>query len=228
MRIQTHQDVEYIVIDGGSEDQTLMVVERHRQDIDQIITEPDNGIYDAMNKGIALATGEVIGILNGDDVYAESETLAQIAAVFEDETVQSCYGDLVYLDPADKGRVTRFWKAGAFARHKLYYGWMPPHPTFFVRRSCYSAYGLYRADLGSSADYELMLRYLLNHQMIPVYLPRVLVRMRAGGVSNASLRKRLKAHLMDWRAWRVNNLRPYPWTLPLKPLRKLPQWFIKD
>ncbi|MDD2500273.1 MAG: glycosyltransferase family 2 protein [Geobacter sp.] len=223
---QTHKDLEYLIIDGGSNDGTLDIIEQYRQQLTKVINGPDGGIYDAMNKGIALATGEVIGLLNADDTYASADVIADVAGRLTDTGADACYGDLVYVDSS--GRTVRNWKADAYLRHSMYAGWMPPHPTFFVRRSCYERYGGYRTDLGTSADYELMLRYLLRHSITPVYLPEVLVRMRIGGSSNSSIVHRLKAHLMDWRAWRVNGLYPYPWTVPLKPLRKLGQWVVRN
>lgn len=225
---QSNTDLEYLIIDGGSNDGTLEIIEQYRQHVTNIVSEPDAGIYDAMNKGIALATGELIGILNADDVYASAEILAKVADVFKDKAVDACYGDLVYTDPQNSDQIRRFWKAGSYEQRKLYYGWMPPHPTFFVRRAHYTVCGTYRTDLGSAADYELMLRYLLCHNLKPAYLPEVLVKMRSGGTSNASLANRLDAHLMDRRAWQVNSLQPYPWTLVMKPLRKITQWFVRS
>lgn len=225
---QSFKNIEHIFIDGGSSDGTQELLESYRDKVATIVSEPDNGIYDAMNKGIALATGDVIGILNADDVYATEDTLAQVATAFQDSQVDACYGDLTYVHPEKPDQIKRYWKAGSYEQHKLYSGWMPPHPTFFVRKACYKEYGVYRTDLGSSADYELMLRFLLCHNIRLAYLPEVLVRMRIGGASNASLANRLNAHLMDWRAWHVNNLHPRPWTLPFKPLRKINQWFFRN
>lgn len=215
---------EQIVIDGGSRDETLAIVASCPH-IVKWISEPDRGIYDAMNKGIAMASGEVIGILNSDDFYADSRVLDRVAEVFADPRVDSCYGDLKYVHPMDTSRVTRNWKSGAFSRAAFYWGWMPPHPTFFVRRSVYEKFGRFNLELGSAADYELMLRLLVRHRISTVYLPEVLVKMRAGGVSNLSLSNRLKANRMDRRAWSVNGLRPYPWTSVLKPLRKIGQFW---
>ena len=220
-------EVEHVLIDGGSNDETLKITDRYQDHLTSVVSEPDQGIYDAMNKGIRLATGDLIGILNADDFYPENDVLAQVAAVFSDPMVQACYGDLVYVDSQDTDKITRHWRAGSFDRSKMYWGWMPPHPTFFVRTDVYRQYGLFDLDLGTAADYEIMLRFLQKHQINVAYIPRVLVHMRTGGVSNATLYNRLAANRMDRKAWAVNDLRPYPWTLALKPLRKVGQWVFK-
>jgi glycosyltransferase len=238
---QTHPS-EHIIIDGASTDSTLEIVLRIAS-TSRILSEPDKGIYDAMNKGIALATGEVIGILNADDFYASPLVLEKVALLFDDPTVMSCYGDLEYVKNSETGSVkrekikdagyspltvTRYWKSGPFAPDKFYWGWMPPHPTFFVRRSVYERYGLFNLELGSAADYEMMLRLLLKERITTAYIPEVLVRMRVGGASNRSLAARLAANSMDRRAWKVNGLRPHPWTVMMKPLRKVLQWVQKS
>ena len=217
-------DVEHLIIDGGSVDQTLDVAYRYGHQL-KIFSEPDNGIYDAMNKGIEMASGDIIGILNADDYYPSNDVFSRVAEVFENPSIQACYGDLVYVDANDISKVKRYWKAGEFDAKKFYAGWMTPHPTFFVRSDVYKKYGLFNLDLGSSADYEIMLRFLLKHQINVAYIPRVLVHMRTVGVSNASLSNRLAANNNDRKAWEVNQLKPYPWTLYAKPLRKVGQWW---
>ena len=220
-------DVEHIVIDGGSTDATLDIANRHKDSISKLVSEPDQGIYDAMNKGIGMATGEVIGMLNADDYYPSDDILSRVIDVFDDESIQACYGDLVYVDSKQPNKVKRYWQAGDFDRKQFYWGWMPPHPTFFVRASVYEKYGLFNLNLGSAADYEIMLRFLLKHQINVAYLPTVMVHMLTGGVSNANVSNRLAANRMDRKAWEVNGLKPYPWTLYAKPLRKIGQWFVK-
>ena len=137
-------------------------------------------------------------------------------------------GDLVYVDANDTDRVVRYWRSGDFALHKFYWGWMPPHPTFFVRREVYERCGLFNPDLGTAADYELMLRFLVRYKITSAYLSEIIIKMRSGGASNASLINRLRANRMNRMAWKVNGLRPYPWTLWMKPLRKIPQYFRKS
>ena len=215
---------EHIVIDGGSSDDTLAIVSSYSH-VRKVVSEPDHGMYHAMNKGIALASGEVIGILNSDDLYADPEVLSRVARVFADPKVDACYGDLIYVGAGDTAKVVRHWKSGSFTRSSFYRGWMPPHPTFFVRRSVYQRFGGFNREMGSAADYELMLRLLLKHEISGAYIPEILVKMRTGGVSNASFLNRIKANRMDRKAWRINRLKPYPWTLYLKPLRKIGQFF---
>jgi len=218
---------EHIIVDGGSTDNTPAVIDRYKTQFSRVISEPDQGIYDALNKGIKLATGDVVGVLHADDYYPHPDVLKGITDTFAHTTTATCYGDLDYVRNDDHSRVVRKWRSGEFEAEKFYWGWMPPHPTFFIRREYYEKYGLYNLDLGSAADYELMLRYLLKHRLSTVYIPQVLVHMRTGGVSNRSIRNRLRANRMDRKAWEVNGLRPYPWTTWIKPVRKIPQWIIK-
>jgi glycosyltransferase len=215
---------EHIVVDGGSADTTPALLAQHRAHLARVISEPDNGLYDAINKGIGCATGDVVGVLNADDCYADREVLARVLRAFDTPGTDACYGDLDIVAQSDPRQVLRRWRSGRYDASRFYWGWMPPHPTFFVRRRIYEAHGTFRLDMGSAADYELMLRFLLRHGIGCAYIPALLVKMRAGGVSSARLRNRLLAHRMDRRAWQVNGLRPYPWTVAMKPLRKLAQW----
>lgn len=220
------QAVEHIIIDGGSTDGTFEIIEGYRPGIAKVVSEQDRGIYDGMNKGLRLATGDIVGLLNADDLYAGSDILTRVAKVFNEKHVDSCYGDLVYVHPLNTEKVIRYWGSGSYDVRQFYWGWMPPHPTFFVRRSVYEKYGLFNLDLGSAADYELMLRFLVKHGITTAYIPEILVRMRSGGISNISLKNRLIANQNDRRAWKVNGLKPYPWTLYFKPLRKVGQYIF--
>jgi glycosyltransferase len=218
-----------VIIDGGSTDGTLEILQECRSVLSKVISEPDRGIYDAMNKGLLLAaSGDIIGFLNADDFYASSDVISKVLNIFEDQNVDSCYGDLIYVDPADTDRVVRYWKAGPYNYRRFYWGWMPPHPTFFVRKRVFDKYGYFDLSLGSAADYELMLRFLLRHKVSTSYIPEVLVKMRVGGVSNALLRNRLLANRNDRMAWKINGLKPYPWTLYLKPFSKLGQYIFRS
>ena len=218
-------ELEYIIVDGASTDGTLAALDPFSGGITRIISEPDRGLYDAMNKGVAAATGDFIGILNADDAYAHDGVLAVVAARLRETGAHALYGDLDYVAEDGSGRVVRRWRSGTLGRRSFLRGWMPPHPTFFLARSAYAEHGGYSLELRSAADYELMLRMLHKHGVPAVYLPEVLVKMRTGGVSNASWKNRLRANREDRAAWRMNGLRPLPWTLIMKPLRKIEQWF---
>ena len=219
--------VEHIVVDGASTDATGEIIKRYRARLGGSVSQRDAGVYDALNKGIQISTAGIIGILHSDDLYANQDVVEQVLEAFADSDIDAIYGDLDYVHRSNSSRVVRHWNAGEYAPGKLYHGWMPPHPTFFVRRECYEKYGLYRLDLGTAADYELMLRFLLVHNIRVKYIPRVLVKMRVGGASNASIKARVIANRMDRKAWQVNGLKPHPWTLLAKPLRKVGQWWIR-
>ncbi|NEM98881.1 glycosyltransferase family 2 protein [Pontibacter burrus] len=221
---QTYPDVEYIIVDGQSTDGTVEVIQRYGNRISKFISERDNGLYDAINKGISLATGEVIGLLHSDDIFYSTESIAQVARAFQDYHTDSVYADLLYVQKANIAKVVRNWVSGNYKRENFLLGWMPPHPTFYVKREVYERLGLYNTSFKSAADYELMLRYLYKHNISTIYLPEVLVRMRVGGKSNVTLKNRIRANQEDYRAWRINGLNPPFYTRFLKPLRKLVQF----
>ncbi len=212
---------EHIVVDGLSSDQTSDIVQSFEH-VNRYISGTDNGIYDAINKGIEHASGNVIGILNSDDRYVTDSVLEAVLDHMASTGVDCCYGDIRYVDRS--GKPVRYWRGGDFERSRFLWGWMPPHPGFFVRKELYDQYGTYRLDLGTSADYEMMLRLLYKHRASCSYIPMLITEMLIGGASNQSIKARLKANRMDQRAWEVNALKPYPWTTLFKPLRKLSQW----
>ncbi len=222
---QTYADIEYIIVDGKSTDSTMEIVNKYKDRIALILSEPDKGIYDAMNKGVSKATGEVIGILNADDFYVNSEIIENVVDCFEKKSTDTLYGDLVYVDPDDTKKVIRYWRSGNFKRSRFRYGWMLPHPTFFVRSKVYINYGSFNLALKTSADYEFMLRVLYKNKVSTQYLPKVMTIMRSGGSSNASLTHRIRANAEDRKAWKINGLRPTLFTRYLKPIRKVMQFF---
>ncbi len=226
---QTHAGTEHIVVDGGSTDGTVTLIQEYAaaQPSGRVkwVSEADKGLYDAMNKGLALCTGEVAGFLNADDFYAYPGAISDLVATFQAEKTACVYTDLHYVDAQQTGKVTRKWKAGKYQKNAFLWGWMPPHPTFYVKTAVYKRLGGYRLDLKSAADYELMLRFLHKNKITAAYLPKTTVLMRAGGVSNASVQNRLIANQMDRKAWVVNGLKPYFFTLWVKPLRKIGQFF---
>jgi glycosyltransferase involved in cell wall biosynthesis len=223
---QDYADIEHIIIDGGSTDDTLSIVKEYPH-VAKVISEKDNGIYDAMNKGLRMCTGEIVGLLNSDDFYVSTTVISQVVKKMLDEQTDSLYGDLVYVHHEDTQKIKRTWIAGKFHPRKFLYGWMPPHPTFFVRKKIYDTLGVFNISLRSAADYELMLRFLYKSKISVSYLPQVLVKMRAGGMSNASFNNRIKANREDREAWRVNQIHPYFFTMWLKPIRKLTQFVRK-
>jgi glycosyltransferase len=224
---QTYERIEHIIVDGLSKDATKDIVHSYPH-VAKFISEKDKGIYDAMNKGIALASGEVIGILNSDDFYANERVIEAVMKEFEDESIDLVYGDLQYVHPKEIKQVVRTWKAGRLGPRSFHYGWMPPHPTVFVRKRVYEQYGNFNLHLKTAADYELMLRFLLKHQVKSAYVPEVLVKMRTGGASNATIMSRIRANQQDKQAWVINGLKPNPLTLFFKPLRKINQFLIKQ
>jgi glycosyltransferase involved in cell wall biosynthesis len=221
---QDYDSIEYIVVDGKSTDATVEIVKSYGDSIHKFISEPDKGIYDAMNKGIALANGDVIGILNADDFYAYDTVISDIASVMRSANADGVYGDLQYVDSLDLNKIKRNWKSGQYKAGSFVTGWMPPHPTFFLKKSMYEKFGNFRLDLGSAADYELMLRIIHKFEIKLAYVPKVLVKMRAGGVSNSNISNRVAANKNDRLAWKINDLQPKLYTLWLKPIRKVLQF----
>jgi glycosyltransferase involved in cell wall biosynthesis len=222
---QTYKDIEYIIIDGKSTDSTVSIIHSYKDKISKFISEKDNGLYDALNKGIAMATGDIIGVLHSDDFYTNHQVIEKIVQTFNLNQADAVYADLFYVDKTNVDKILRKWKSGNYKHGMFVNGWMPPHPTFFVRRHCYEKYGSFNLDLVSAADYELMLRFVHKHQIKLAYLPEFIIKMRAGGLSNASLSNRIRANKEDRKAWLMNGLKPKFHTLYLKPLRKIIQLF---
>jgi len=221
---QSYSDVEYIIVDGGSTDGTIEQIREFKNGISTFISQKDLGIYDAMNKGIAMATGDVIGVLNADDFFSDEHVLEKIVRTFQTSDCDVVYGDLFYVKRNDTGRVVRKWAGQPYDGRLFSYGWMPAHPTFYARKELFEHYGNYDLSYGSAADYELMLRFMHRHKVKATYLPHVLVQMRMGGVSNRFLTNRFAALKKDYRAMKVHMIH-YPWiTVMLKPMRKLLQF----
>jgi len=224
---QSYKEIEYIVVDGGSDDGTTDIIQAYREKISQWISEPDQGIYDAMNKGIKMASGEVIGFLHSSDVYAHPRVIEEVAQVFENFNVSSVYGDLQYVDQKDLNRVIRHWKSSPYRHGQFRQGWMPPHPTFFVRKKIYEKYGYFNPNFRIAGDYELMLRFLERYRISATYIPEVLVKMRWGGISNGSIRNILIKSYEDYRAWGMNDLNGGVHTILFKNLSKIPQFWAR-
>jgi glycosyltransferase involved in cell wall biosynthesis len=225
---QTYSNLEFIVVDGASTDGTLDIIKAFEPKFNgrmRWISEPDDGIYDAINKGVRMATGKIIGILNSDDFYTNHCVIANIVNHFRKHDCEAVYGDLLYVDRENVNKICRYWKSGAYKPNSFKWGWMPPHPTFFCKRSVYSKHGLYRTDMKNAADYEFFLRVIHKGQIKIAYFPQIIVKMRLGGYSNVSLKNRLTGNKENRKAWKINNVTPFFFTFLLKPIRKIPQYF---
>lgn len=222
---QSHGDIEHIVIDGGSTDGTMGIVNGYRDMLAVVLSEPDKGYVHAMNKGLALAKGDVVGFLHSDDFYAHNGVIEKVARVFEKTSAQALYGDLVYVAKDDTRRVIRYWRCGECSPVKVVSGWMPPHPTFFARRGVYERYGALDPGFAISADYELVLRFFYKHGISGFYLPEVLVNMRWGGASNRGIKNVIRKTREDYKACRMYGLGLQ--TVIAKNMRKMSQFFIR-
>jgi len=228
VKAQRYSNVEYIIIDGGSTDNTLEIIQSFRSNIHQIISEPDKGIYDAMNKGIALATGDVIGLLNADDIYANDNVLTHVAKAFQDPMLDACFSDLIYFSSHSPDKVLRYWRGSAFRPGLFAKGWCPAHPTFFVRRGVYDRFGVFDISYKGGNDVELMMRFLEKHRIRSEYLPEVMVKMRAGGVSNNSVKGIVQQNRQILIAAKKLDIAISPWLFILhKVLSRLTQWIAK-
>jgi glycosyltransferase involved in cell wall biosynthesis len=203
---QDYPDVEYIVIDGGSNDQTLEIVKEYADRIAVIVSEKDHGIYDAMNKGIALASGDIVGMLNSDDVYINQHAVSELIKMMQDTKSDSVFADLVIVDPDNLNKVLRYYDSSFFKPNKFRFGWMPAHPTFFVKKALYDKVGPYSLGYQISADYEMLIRLLWVQKASYAYLQKPVVRMRYGGASTADLSRNLLLNREIVQACKANGI----------------------
>ena len=203
---QSYHDVELVVIDGGSSDGTMALLETYRSQLSLLISGPDFGVYDALNKGILYSSGDVVGFLHADDVFDNNDVLAKVAEAFQDPMVEAVYGDLVYVRYDDVSKVIRYWQSGHYDDVSLSRGWMPPHPTFYVRRSVYERLGGFDVRYRIAADYDTVLRFLAAGKVRARYIPEVLVRMRVGGISNRSWRTIVRKSFEDLEILKRNKV----------------------
>lgn len=203
---QDYENFHHIVIDGKSSDNTLEIVKSHKNKNLTIISEPDNGIYDAMNKGLLNINGEIVGFLNSDDMYANNNVLSNIALVFEDNEIEACYGDLVYVN-YENSKIIRYWKSGTYKSSLFSKGWCPPHPTFYVRKSALEEYGLFDTNFNLAADSEYMMRLMKKNNIKVAYINKVLIRMRVGGATSKSLVNIIKQNIEIIRALKLNKIK---------------------
>jgi glycosyltransferase len=224
LNIQDYQDIEYIIVDGVSTDSTLKIVEKYRHRVTTLISEKDNGIYDALNKGIALATGDVVGFLHSDDLFTDDKVLSRIAAEFSKESIDAIYGDLHYVSKFDTTKIIRSWIGGNYNINKFRNGWMPAHPTFYMKREHYLSLGGFDLNYSISSDYESMVRYLWKNNLSAAYIPKVFINMRVGGESNRSLANIWKKTKEDLKVMTKSGIPPLRGLL-FKNLSKIPQFF---
>jgi glycosyltransferase involved in cell wall biosynthesis len=221
---QNYKDIEHIIIDGKSTDGTLNIIRQNLNHISYWVSETDRGMYDAINKGLEMATGDVVGILNSDDMFASADAVKSIVDCFETTGTDTVYGDLVYVDASNTQKILRYWKGVSYKRSRFRYGWMPAHPTFYMRRELIEQYGSYENHYYTAADYEFMARYLFLNKVSSQYVDAMLVKMRSGGISNENFKSRLRANRRDFLAMRKNRI-PFSFLVSiLKPLIKLPQF----
>ncbi len=223
---QTYQNIEYIIIDGESTDGTIDVIKSYGNQVSKFISETDEGIYDGLNKGIELASGDVICFLHSDDLYVDSSVIQKIANVFVNNNIDGTYGDLVYVSKIDTAKVLRYWKSKDFELKFLKQGWMPAHPTFFLRKEVYKKFGTFDLGFKIAADYDFMLRVLGGGIKVK-YLPEVLYKMRIGGESNKSVKNIIRKSKEDLRALKKNNI-GHIYTLLYKNISKITQFIIKN
>jgi len=204
------------------------MIKKYENYIDYWVSEPDEGIYDAMNKGIKLANGDIIGFLNSDDLYASNKVIEKVVDIFKNKKVDSVYGDLIFVDRNNILKIKRYWRSKSYEKGLFQKGWHPAHPTFFVKKKIYQEYGLFNLNLKIAADYELMLRFLERYSITTYYIPDILVKMRIGGISNKNIMRILQANMECYKAWKINNLKINPLKIFLKPLSKITQYFVRN
>ena len=225
---QSYKNLEHIIIDGGSTDATLAVINEWKKYPVRLISETDKGMYDAMNKGIRIATGDIIGILNSDDLYYDAHVLENVSAAMDDASIDACYADLIYVDKNNLNKIIRYWKSSDFKKGLFSQGWMPPHPTFFVRRLIYEKYGLFDLNYPLAADVELLARFLEKFQIKSVYIPKIFIKMRFGGVSNNSVVNIIKQNIAIYKACKKNDVTLCPFSfLAAKITSRIKQFYAR-
>jgi glycosyltransferase involved in cell wall biosynthesis len=222
---QTHPEVEHILIDGGSTDRTNELINQYGKHLVRYVSEPDHGIYDAMNKGLALATGEIVGFINSDDLFFDSDSLAKIASAFEDTAIEAVYGDIVMVDPVDLRKIRRYWRPGVFEGGSFARGWMAPHPALYVRRNILNSAGGFDLSYRLQSDFDLELRLFEIMKVRVKYLPSTIVRMRMGGATTGSLRNILRGNIEAANCVRKHGFSGGLKFIAYKILRRLPQYW---
>ncbi|MFV2004751.1 MAG: glycosyltransferase family 2 protein [Gammaproteobacteria bacterium] len=225
---QDYEDIEHIIIDGGSTDGTVAVLEKFRDKLAIVVSEPDEGIYDAMNKGIALASGTVVGMLNADDWYENESVVSNVVSTFNhDAELDAVYGDIVFVTKDKPHSLVRYWKSQPYKAGLFESGWMPPHPTFFVKKECYNRYGMFDLDFKIQSDFDLTMRFMQLKKIKTQYIPGVMVKMRMGGVTNNRISNVVKGNYEAYFICKKNGLKVTPLFMLKKVLSRVPQFFQK-
>lgn len=224
---QNYSSIEHIIIDGASTDGTFAIIRQYAGKNVMVRSEPDQGMYDAMNKGLSLASGDIVGFLNADDTYAGPHVLAKIVDTIVENNVEAVYGDLVYVGRQNTSKIVRYWKSRTFQDGLFEKGWMPAHPTFYAKRQVYEKYGGYDLTYRRQSDFELTMRFLAVRKIKSAYIPRVLVRMRSGGASR-ELMHILEGNIEAYRACRKHSLNVTPFFIARKILSRVPQFFRRE
>ena len=228
IRMQTYRNIEHILVDGNSRDGTHDLLREYAESVDysvRIISEDDKGVYDALNKGIRISSGDVIGFLHSDDFWKDPQLLEKVASSFDSEDIKGCYGNVIFVSRQDVHKVVRKWNGGKFSKSRLLLGWMPPHPSVFLKREVYGKYGLFDTNYSVSSDYELLIRFLYKHGINVKYVPSLNVYMRIGGRSTRNLQSFIRSFKEDYAILKRHNLPALPIAL-VKRLRKLGQFMI--
>ena len=203
---QTYKNIEHIIIDGASTDGTIEIIKSYGDKITTFISEPDEGLYDAMNKGITLATGEIVGILNSDDFYIDKHVIKRVVKVFQERGVDSMFADLIFVAPNNLQKTIRYYDSSKFNPSKFAYGWMPAHPTFFVKRKIYEKYGVFKTDYKIAADYEILVRFLEKYKISYYYMQLPIIKMRIGGISTSGIKSNYVLNKEIIRACKENGI----------------------
>ena len=223
---QDYPNKELIIIDGKSNDNTIKIIRESKINYKSFVSEEDDGIYDAINKGITLCSGDLIGLLHSDDVFSNKYCLSMVAKKYVLKRSNGIYCDLDYVSSLNPKKIIRKWNAGKFSKKNFTYGWMPPHPTLYIEKNAYKELGSYKLDFKISADYELILRFFWTNSLSLSYIPETLVKMKTGGASNKNIKNILKKTIEDAKAIKLNNMNIFP-TLFLKNISKINQFFNK-
>lgn len=218
---QTYHDIEHIIVDGASKDNTLEIVHEYGERVAKVISEPDKGIYDAMNKGIRAATGDVIGILNSDDFFTSDDVLSVVAKTFNDNNIDALYGDVHFVNPENLNKIVRYYSSKIFKPSLFRLGFMPAHPSFYMKRECYEKHGLFSLDYKIASDYDLLIRYLYKEQIKYKFVEKDFVTMRTGGVSTENLNSRITLNREIVKACKKYGIKTNMFLLSFKYLYKI-------